>query len=246
MKTSNKILLTAFLIAVVAMLTFITIFRSMLNAETIQGDNNVVEQQRNVPTFERIIIRGNFQVYFTQDDFDLVMVKTDSNLQEHVKTEVKGDELIIISSKRIKSRNDIRIEISNPNLRYVEANASAGFYTTGNVTFDRLELMGNAGARMELTGNFDEIRARQNAGSNLTLAGSTRYFEATSNAGGNINARELQAEFAKVAANAGANISVNALELDASSNAGGNIRYSGDPVFRNMSTNAGGNISRQN
>jgi hypothetical protein len=246
MKTSNKILLAAFIITAVLLFAAMAAMRSMIYQNVVQGDGNVVEQQRGASDFTRVIIRGNFQVYYSQSDNTELTVIADSNLHDHIRTEIKGDELVISTRQPIRSRNDLRINISNPYLTFVEASAAAGFFSSYPLELQNLRLNCNAGARMDVSGNFESLHVTQNAGAKVKLAGTAQNLEVTSNAGGTVDAMELESNFARVEANAGASISVNAAEIEASANAGGSIRYSGDPSFRSMNTNAGGSIRKQN
>jgi hypothetical protein len=246
MKTSNKILLGGFTFIVILMLIGLVTMRSMFNATIIQGDGDVTELQRGTSSFERVVIRGNFQVYYTLSETAELTVIADANLHEYISTEVRGNELIIRTTQPIRSRKDLRVNIGSPNLSFVEASAAAGFFTTQPLELQKLGLLSNAGARMDVTGNFDNLDVTQNAGSRVKLSGTAQHLVVTSNAGGNVDAIDLEAVFARVEANAGASITVNAQEIDASANAGGSIRYSGNPSFRSMNSNAGGSISRQN
>jgi hypothetical protein len=246
MKTSNKILLTAFGVIIVVMIVSIIGFRSMIYSSFIEGDGNILEQQREIASFDRVSVRGKLQVYYSQTENPSLQLSADSNLHEFISTEVSGNELIIKMNKPLRSRNEMRIEVSSNNLRNVEASAGAGFTTQNNLQAHELRLTGNAGAKMDVAGNFEAIYTTQNAGSSIRLAGTTRYLEISSNAGGSVNAMDMEAEFAKADANAGGSARINAKEIEASANAGGSIYYSGNPHFRNMSTSAGGNIRKQN
>ncbi len=246
MKTSNKILIISFAIVVVLLLAGLITTRSIIYASFTSGDGSVTETRRQVEAFENIKITGKYQVYFTQGPGGELLLSADANLHEFITTEVRNGELVIESNEPIRSSNEFRIEVSSPTLRRVEAMAASGFFTTNPLNLPELDLFGNAGSRMEVEGTFETVKVEQNAGANITLHGQTDKLEIISNAGGIVDAYELEAQSAEVEANAGASARINALEIDASANAGASIKYIGSPNFKDMSTNAGGSISKRN
>lgn len=246
MKTSNKILLVAFGVLIVAILAGLITTRSLVYASITAGDGNIQETTRDIPDFDKISVVGKYNVYYTQGEPASLSLSADANLHELITTEVRNNELIIKSKEPIRTSSEIRIELRSQNITRVEASASAGFFTNSPLNVTVLELNANAGAKMKVEGTFEQLNVFQNAGANVTLTGETDQLDITSNAGGDVDALNLRANTARVDSNAGASAKVNANEIDASANAGGSVRYSGNPAFKNMSTNAGGSINKIN
>jgi hypothetical protein len=246
MKTSNKILLVAFGVLVVAILASLITTRSLVYASITSGDGNIQETTRDIPDFDKISVVGKYNVFYTQGAPVGLRLSADANLHEFITTEVRNNELIIKSNQPIRTTSEIRIELRSQNITRVEASASAGFYTNNHLNVTSLDINANAGAKMKVDGTFEKLNVVQNAGAQITLSGETDQLDISSNAGGDVDALNLRANSARVDSNAGASARVNANEIDASANAGGSVRYSGNPSFKNMSTNAGGSISRAN
>jgi hypothetical protein len=246
MKTSNKILLIAFGILVIAILAGLITTRSLVYSNITAGDGNIQETSRDISEFDKISVRGKYNVYYTQGEPASLSLSADANLHEFITTEVRNNELIIKSSQPIRTTTDIRIDIRSQNITQVEASASAGFFTNMPLDVAELELNANAGARMEVDGTFQRLNVIQNAGAKVILSGETDQLDISSNAGGDVDALNLRANSARIDSNAGASAKVNANEIDASANAGGSVRYSGNPAFKNINTNAGGSISKIN
>lgn len=246
MKKSNIILITAFVIVLIAMLALMFSVRSFISSSIIKGDGNITEQVREIDKFDKIKIRGNYKVHFTQDSIIELRLITDSNLHEYIETSVRNNELLIESRKSIMSGKDIRLELSNLVITHIEASASAHFTTVNELNLPDLNLLANAGARIDITGFFENLSAVQNAGSRIILRGKTDKLKLESNAGGSIDAYEMEAGYANVEANAGASLNVNASELEAKASAGGTVNYTGNPIIFGISTSAGGNIRARN
>lgn len=244
MKKSNLILLSALGVIILTIIIGMFFLKANLFAAVVHGDGNIVESTRDISSFEKIKIRGKYNVYYTQQSASHLIVLADENLQELIRTEVKNNELHIESIEPLRSGSEMRIELSNDFITHVETSASAGFFTTQPLTLPLLHLTANAGSTIDIEGVFESLFAYQNAGSRLKLEGETQELEIESNAGGTVDASGMQAATARVDANAGAAIIVNASELEAGANAGGSVKYLGDPIFKGMSTSAGGNISR--
>ena len=246
MKKSNLLLLIALLAALISILVVAIIARTAFYAGFVDGDGNPQQAERNISAFEKVKVTGNYNVYVTQDSIGKLILIADANLHEYIITEVRNNELVIRSSKPIRSSNELRIELSALNLTHAEASGGAGFFTTTPLILPMLHLTANGGAKMEIEGIFETLHAFQNAGSNMVLSGKAGRLVIESNAGGRVNAADLEAESARVEANAGASAVVNAKEVDANANAGGSVHYIGDPVFHGMQTSAGGTIRRWN
>ncbi|TVQ17273.1 MAG: DUF2807 domain-containing protein [Bacteroidetes bacterium] len=245
MKKSNLILLIALGIIIIISITGIFVLKSNLFATITFGEGNIVQSERDIPSFEKIKINGRYNVYFTQDSPRELIIFTEENLHEFIRTDVRNNELYISSSQPIRSNSEIRIELSNDFLTHVEVSASGKFFTTRAIALPLLHLTANAGSTMDVEGIFESLFALQNAGATLKLRGETDKLNLESNAGGSLDASQMRATSATARANAGASIIVNAAELDAEANAGGSVRYLGDPVFKSMRTSAGGSINKQ-
>ncbi len=246
MKKSNILLLSALGFTLIAIIVLLFSVRSFVSANIIRGDGNITEEFRDIANFEKIRIRGNYKVQFTQDSVIELRLITDSNLHEYVRTSVRNKELIIESKESIMSGKDISVKLSNLFITEVDVTAAAHFTTVNELNLPELSLLSSAGARIDITGFFENLTAIQNAGSRIVLRGKADKLKLESNAGGSIDAFELEAGYANVEANAGASVNVNARELEARASAGGTVNYTGNPVLYGISTTAGGNIRQRN
>ncbi len=246
MKKSNLILLTAFIIITVLMVVMMIFIRSNLKKGFQLGDGNITENYISVEEYDKIKVRGNYNVMFTQDSIIELKVITDSNLHEFIRAEVKSGELIIESLEPVLSKEDIRVELSNASISSIEVSGSARFQTTNKLFLTKLRVVANAGARIEIEGFFEHLSAIQNTGSRIFLKGESEVLELESNAGGSINAFEMESGSANAVATTGASIDVNTNELNASASAGGSVTYTGNPVIVGINTSAGGRIGSRN
>jgi hypothetical protein len=246
MKKSNLILVSTLAVIMVVILLGMVVVRIKYSAPAVQGDGNIVTQERAVSDFNRIRVSNHYNVAFTQDDMKSVVVTADGNLMDLILTRVENDVLVIESNQRLRSRNEIRLDISNSELVEVTASRAARFITKNQLNLPSLILTGNAGSFMDVNGIIGSVKIVQNAGSRLILKGKGEEMEAEANAGGQIEAFDFETEKAKVVANAGSQIDVNAKELDIRATSGSNIRYIGTPLISNINLNSGASATARN
>lgn len=246
MKKSNKILLVALSILIVVAVSIIFRINTLVRADAIKGTGTVTEKTVDIPEFSKIIVNGKYVVSYTSQNERKVQVIADENLHEHITTEVRNNALVIESKDYIHSRNELKVNISNPILDEVMLNGAAQFSATNELTADRFTLTANAASNAELRGTFDQLVANQNAASSITLKGTANMLTIESNAAGSVDASQLKAKNADVEANAAAEAKVNADTLSAKATSAGKIRYLGNPVISTMDVSSAGNVRQIN
>lgn len=239
MKKSNLILLITLALVMSMILLGAIIVRVKFIGPGIEGDGNIVTQQRTLESFDKIRVSDHFTVVFTQDNIQSVIVSADANLIDLVLTRVDNDVLIIESIERLRSRKELKLEISNNDLTEVITSRSAKFITQNQLNLSSLKLTGNAGSFMDIDGIIESLRVSQNAGSRLFLKGEGTELDVEANAGAQVKAIGFEANKANVTANAGSQVEVNAKELSIHATSGSNVTYLGTPIISNINLNSG-------
>ena len=75
------------------LILFVLTFSLYSCVNTIDGDGNVVTEERNVNTFNKIDISGHFEVFIKQGKQENVEIETDQNLLQLIETETKKEVL---------------------------------------------------------------------------------------------------------------------------------------------------------
>ena len=68
--------------------------------ERIHGSGKVISEEREVPAFDQIHLKGSGKVILTRAADRSVRVKTDDNIMPHIRTEVENGKLIISHEKK--------------------------------------------------------------------------------------------------------------------------------------------------
>lgn len=245
MKTSNKLLLAALILILVFMALSAVVLKVNVFGDVIQGDGNIRQENRQVGYFDRVEVSGRFQVNYTQESRQAVLVTGDNNLLEHILTEVSDGELRVFTRNRLQSRN-LQIDLSSSDIRQIKAAAGAQFNAQNMIHSPVLTLLGSAGARIELEALVEELLVNLSAGSSARLSGQAQTVEVEASAGSQLDAFELEAQQVKVQASAGSRVNVNAQEeLSVSGSAGSSIYYAGTPVINELNLSAGSAIHQR-
>lgn len=122
-------------------------------AEGIRGNGNVVEQDREVSSFECVKVNGAFTIYLSQDDSYSLKVVTDQNLQPVIKSKVKNRCLYITTEKSIYKSRELKLYIGFKHLSSIRANGAIKLKNERPLRFDELdiEINGASSADLELT-----------------------------------------------------------------------------------------------
>jgi hypothetical protein len=93
-------------------------------AQKIKGNMEVVSQKRIVDEFTGIEAGSFFDIYLTMKDEQSVLVETDSNLQEEVKTLVT-DNILKIKASNLKNTSKVKVYIAVPEINYINLSNAA-------------------------------------------------------------------------------------------------------------------------
>lgn len=246
MKTSN-ILLLSLLGVILLSITIILVSFSGGVCSSMAPESSVgkAEQLRNLPHFNKIEMESKFDVYYTQDTFQRVVVKTDSSLLNVAVTEVKDGKLYIHSNKRLRNRQHIDIILTTDSIVKIEANAGSTFKTTRRMKVHQLEGNCNAGSIVKIDGEFFNLNLDFNAGSIADVTGTCVNLNATANAGTILNLGSLMAEKGVISANAGSIVTVNVTkELSVDANAGSIVKSLGNPLMKGINIMGGAQFTK--
>lgn len=198
---------------------------------------------RNVGSFNKIALRFDGDVIFTQSAIKSVEVKTAQNIQPLIITEVNGNTLVLKTSPHTKiDKGDVTIYISNPTLAGINLSSNGGFTseTAIHSTAMDIQVSGNGNLKLqalsagilntEISGNGSiDIDAGTISTQTVTLSGNGDYK--TDNTKSNEAA-------VKTTGNTSAWVWVSE-KLNATITGNGNIWYKGTPAINSSITGSG-------
>ncbi|HHN47772.1 MAG TPA: DUF2807 domain-containing protein [Bacteroidales bacterium] len=212
--------------------------------EAIYGSGNIIEETRDVSPFDAIDVSGAYRVYLYQGDNENLVIETDDNVMEYVRTQVRGGKLFLdtryVNFRRttinvhvtvkdleeIKASGAVKIIGQTPlQLEYLGVNVSGASDVDLEVFADQMELKMSGAGKSHLTGEVDKMT--------IKLSGASK-----------ISAETLwcRAMDIKISGAGSANVNVDE-KLVVKISGAGNLRYLGNPNVRSNISGAG-NVSR--
>ncbi len=230
----------------------------------IEGNGNVVEENRKTRDFNEIEASRGINVYISQGEITKVVVKADKNLLEIIETRNEGDKLVVTAKQNIRRAKSKNVYVTTPKVDEIKSSSGSNVYSETKIVSKELELSASSGSNMTLEINSENVdvsassgsniklqataknlESSASAGSNIRIEGNSDFFTAKVSSGANIKAKELTAEKCDLNASSGGNIWISVTdEITANASSGGNVFYAGNPKNTNIESSSGGNVKK--
>ncbi len=231
MKTGKVIVLAvsaAFCLALLA--GCVIVVPNGCGRQTVSGSGEVVTGTREVPEFERIVLKGSGRVTIERADAQSVTIRTDKNILPLVRTQVSGDVLEISHENYNLRPTTLEIQLGLKRLRGVTISGSGD--VTGRGPFEAEDFMAeiNGSGDMDLELAVSRLASVINGSGSLALAGKAAEHEAAIRGSGDIRAFDLASEKASVSISGSGDCRLRASRsLTADISGSGDVIYSGRP-----------------
>lgn len=200
------------------------------NIGQVNGNGDVVVDERNVGSFDGVKGSSGLDVYLTEGDEEKVVVEADENLQEIITTEVVGGVLKIGADKNIGRAKSKKVHVTFRKLTSIGASSGSDVIGNSLIEAESISLDSSSGADLEVEVVAREVFLECSSGADLKVSGRTDNLVASASSGSDIKARELEAITCSANASSGADITVNVRErLNGKASSGGDIKYYGNP-----------------
>ena len=191
----------------------------------IDGNGKVTTQSRPVPTFESVEAGGMFEIQWSAGPANVVLT-TDQNLFDHIRTTVSGKTLRIDWDTQLKPTDGIKIKLSSPALTGAELN--------GAVRFSAAKL---SGASFAIEGN---------GATRITLDGVVSSLSASLNGASRLQAEQLQTQECEMSISGAGRADVTVSEsLKVAISGAGKVTYAGNPKTLKKNVSGAGSIKRR-
>ncbi|MFK7812562.1 MAG: head GIN domain-containing protein [Maribacter sp.] len=216
----------------------------------VKGNGNMTTVERSVGEYDAIGLAGWFDVDLVSGKEGEITLEGESNLLEHIITEVKNGKLNIKVEKGYNLKpsswdDGIRITVPVQSIDAVALSGSGDIVGKTTIKTDdfRTAMSGSGDITLDVEANT--IDAAMSGSGDITLNGSTRDFEATISGSGDIKAYNLEAENVDATVSGSADIKVTATKmLKARVSGSGDISYRGNPEKVDTKASGSGDISK--
>lgn len=186
----------------------------------IQGNGSIASAVRNLPTFQKVIVKGALNVQITTAKPQKVVVTTDSNLLAAIQTEIKNGTLIIQPIGDINPTETPVVTIRVKQLTSVNSEGAVKLAVTNLKTND--------------------FAVHTEGASQVNLAGVVKTLQISSLGASQIEAVPLQASSATVSITGAAKVRMTAVKrLNIKITGAGSLEYAGNPVINQNVTGSG-------
>ena len=229
----------------VLLLILITTTSCMFDGFGIQGNGNVVTEDRKISSdFTEIKASQGIQVFLTQGTDAELSIEADDNIIDLIVTEIEGDVLKIYFDKNV-NRATKNVYLTAVDINSIRTSSGANVKGENTIKTTSISLKSSSGSGINVDLIADNVSSDVSSGANMRLSGRTQTFDGDASSGSHIKASNLESEVAKVDVSSGASIDLYASEkITAHASSGGDIDYSGNPKTVSKSKSSGGSISK--
>jgi hypothetical protein len=159
--------------------------RTPFSSDSIEGNGVPARDERVIATVPALEVNGTITVDVHVGPATSLVVEADSNLLPFIRTELRGDRLVIEKTRSFRTNNPVRVTYTVPRLASVRHDGS-GHLSVQDLNGGPLVVEGRGSGSVLLTGRVSSLDVSQNGsgsidattlqsgGGNLSLNGSGR------------------------------------------------------------------------
>ncbi len=237
-------------LAALSLVALFTISCSAQWGKRVSGNGDMVTIERSTGDYDAVAVSGWFDVDLVNGNEGNLTLKGESNLLEHIITEVKNGKLVIkvekgYNLKPSSWKEGIRISVPVESINAVSLSGSGDIVGKKTIETNHFEASMSGSGDITLDLEASSINTSMSGSGDITLKGSTTNFDATISGSGDIKAYELEADNVEATVSGSADIRVTANQrLKARVSGSGDISYKGNPEKIDTKTSGSGDITK--
>lgn len=217
---------------------------------TVKGNGEVTTEERTLQgDYDELIVAGFFNVTLVKGAEGNLSLEGESNLLQHVITELDGDRLVIKIEKKHNLKTsygkDIRIKIPFEDLSKISLSGS-GEITSNDVIRAKdfsVSVSGSGDINIEVQSQTTDSRVTGSG--DLVLKGNTKEHNASVTGSGDLEARKFIADDVDVKVTGSGDIRISCEKsIRARVTGSGDIEYVGNPQKQDTKVSGSGDITR--
>lgn len=212
----------------------------------VKGSGKVLQEQREVTSFEGINVNNAIHVFLSQGNEESVKVEADDNVVPYIQTKVKDRILHITLKGEEPIRNfspklPMNVYVTIKNLREIEANAAATVEGESAFQVETLELDISSAASLDLEVKGENIDMDISSAANVTLSGQINSMKAEVSGACKLDGTNLETLKANIDMSGASSATLKVKdELEYDVSGASRLTYSGNPrIYKAEITSAG-------
>ena len=208
--------------------------------ETVKGSGDVVTEERQLPEFKTIKLKGIGRVVLTQSQTHSIAIQTDDNIMPLIETKVHADQLVISQGNYNLRPTALAFNVSVAHLKGIAISGSGEVIAKSRFVSEDFYAKISGSGDMALELDVKDLQTDISGSGSMNLAGQTNRHEAKISGSGKINALEMPARNVSLKVSGSGDCKVNATEtLDARISGAGDVTYTGHPRITSKISGSG-------
>jgi hypothetical protein len=233
---------------IIALFLATTVSHAQWGKKKIKGNGNVTTINRTTSEYDAVSVSGFFDVELVAGSEGNITLKGESNLLEHIETEVKNDVLKIKTKKgyslRTSRGNSLVITVPFRDISKVALSGSGDVYTKDTIKSDTFKMALSGSGDVVIDIDTRDLTMAVSGSGDMTARGTTDSIELALSGSGDIHAYKLKAKSASVSLAGSGDIRLHATESIKARVAGsGDIVCKGNPSKQDTKIAGSGSIS---
>jgi hypothetical protein len=208
--------------------------------KTVKGSGDVVTEDRQLPDFKTIKLKGIGRVVLTQGQTHSIGIHTDDNIMPLIETEVHADQLVISQGNYNLKPTTLEFNVTVAHLKGIAISGSGEVIGKSRFVSEDFYARISGSANMALELDVKDLETDISGSGSMNLAGQTNRHHASISGSGKINAFDMPARNVSLKVSGSGDCKVNATEtLDARISGAGDVIYSGHPRITSKISGSG-------
>ena len=238
-----KTIQTAFIIALTTVLS-----QSVYAQDGIVGNGQIVKQQRSIGNFDKLAVRVGMRVQIVAGDAGKAELEGESNILEHVVTEVKNGELTVMlaQNKSYKQTKGVTVTIHVAKLDQILVSTGCSVESDLPIQANTLTATVETGSRLTTSVSTKTLKLTVKEGSQAALQGTATDADIRLSGAGKLSADKLTIMRANVRLDGASRADIHVTEtLSASADGVSTVTYTGNPTVTSQEATGLSKIRKQ-
>jgi hypothetical protein len=207
------------------------------SCEKVVGEGPIVTETRSVTNFKKISVNISGVINYSIGPVYKVELQAQQNILDILQTNLSGDELVlkVKEGKRLKTHEDIVINITAPYVQRINLSGSANLFVTGDVENNEMDLKvsGSGNIKIQKVAITEKLIATISGSGGIFIQSGTCKNEHLKISGsGKIDLADILSEKATTEISGSGDMLVNLSQsLNATISGSGSVLYKGNPVI---------------
>lgn len=227
-----------------SLLVLIALILTMpISAQWTAGNGNVIEQKREVGSFDIIKVQSGLDLYITQGSPASLTVKADENLMEKIITRVEGNTLYLDVRGSIRNAKAMDVYVTVENLRELHASGGSDVVAEEGLKLEELKLFCSGGSDTRMKLDVGSLWCETSGGSDAILSGTVKTLAINASGGSDFDGKKLEAVNCKVNTSGASDVWVYASgEIEMEASGASDIHYKGSAKVVSSKASGGSDI----